>query len=155
MLTFFRGEAHGQVLQLRRAPLFLRVVLTEAGEWDALDQPEDEIAPDETGHTYVMAVSQGNYHISVRGKGRGRSGFYPQAIYVHYPLEPKRYTNDDWRRFVNGELGLPAGQKLGDPLPSGYQIPHSHQQWREGMAQYAQDWWRNNMRRVIDGRERT
>lgn len=38
MITFRDGPAAGQVLQLRRVPVLLRVVCSSRGNWDALDQ---------------------------------------------------------------------------------------------------------------------
>jgi hypothetical protein len=41
MVRFLDGPAKGKALALQRAPLLLRVVIAEAGNIDALDQPDD------------------------------------------------------------------------------------------------------------------
>jgi hypothetical protein len=50
--TFFDGPAKGAELTLRRTPVFLRVVISAAGEVDALDMPDDEPAPFEDIYAY-------------------------------------------------------------------------------------------------------
>lgn len=52
--TFIDGPAKGTALELRRLPLYLRVVISQGGVVDALDQPDDEPAPFEGIYAYRM-----------------------------------------------------------------------------------------------------
>lgn len=52
MIQFSGGPADDSVLDLRRIPLWLRVVIDEAGEVDALDQLEDTVRDGETAYVY-------------------------------------------------------------------------------------------------------
>jgi hypothetical protein len=64
---------------LHRAVKFLRVVQNKSGVWDALDQPEDTPAPEETVFAYQITEKPGMCHI--RSGKRGASGFYAIATY--------------------------------------------------------------------------
>lgn len=63
MTTFEDGPAAGVVLELRRAPLFLRAVRTPGGAWDALDELEDLPAADETIAVYARQGAPGRIHV--------------------------------------------------------------------------------------------
>lgn len=69
MIRFCGGPAHGKCLDLRRAPLFLRVVIDKDGTVDALDQVADEPSPTETTHVYVRNGDVGRGLACTRGKG--------------------------------------------------------------------------------------
>lgn len=102
MTTFLDGPAIGQTLQLRRAPVYLRV--TELlGAFDGLDQLADEPEPGETLHAYVLAEKPGAMHILVRGRCATGGGFWPIAKYRHVTDQPPQETMRDnalWRAWT-------------------------------------------------------
>ena len=59
MLTCFGGPADGRRFSAVRAPMYLRVVRTPAGELFALDRYQDVAAPDELVDVYSRRVLQG------------------------------------------------------------------------------------------------
>lgn len=74
------GPAVGQEFVLRRAPVMLRVVHGPRG-WDALDQPEDSPADNETVYVYRMEGEATVIHVSIRGAGRKNAGYYASGHY--------------------------------------------------------------------------
>lgn len=102
MIRFLDGPAEGQILELGRAPLLLRAVVNVAGEWDALDQLDDEARKDETIHVYWLAVRSPSWsYIDYRDKaGRRRGSRSIAAAYVTYPDPPDDEVlrdNQRWR----------------------------------------------------------
>jgi hypothetical protein len=93
---FVDGPASGTVLQLRRAPVLLRVVRGHAGEWDALDQLEDVPRADETLVVYRRVGRPSRCHINA---GRGRSGWYAIAEYRVVADQPTEDVVRDTRRW--------------------------------------------------------
>jgi hypothetical protein len=89
MTTFEDGPAKGRVLQLRRAPVFLRVVESPGPvgtiRWDALDQPCDTPQRDEKLHAYCVAEVPGWCHVRASG---GKGGVYPFAKYRLCATQP-------------------------------------------------------------------
>lgn len=80
MVKFLDGPAKGLTLQLRRAPLYLRV--TEADGWDALDQLDDVPLGDETLTAYRRVGTAGTLHVDGRDKkGRRWGAWYALAEY--------------------------------------------------------------------------
>ncbi len=69
MITFLDGPAEGARLNLRRAPIFLRVVLDASGEIDALDQLDDEPRPTEAIHVYSRTGPPSRGIACTRGHG--------------------------------------------------------------------------------------
>lgn len=65
MTTFKDGPAEGRTLLLRRAPTLLRVV-QEDGEFDALDQLNDEPGPRESIYCYFLVENRGSVHLCGR-----------------------------------------------------------------------------------------
>lgn len=90
--TFIDGPAQGTRLSLRTAPHFLRVVIDAHGDVDALDQPEDELADDETVYVYVLQAGTWG-QVFVRPGGR-----YEHGTYRYLPLEQagELATRADW-----------------------------------------------------------
>lgn len=78
MTTFLDGPAEGQCLLLKSAPSVLTVVVNSRDKWDALDQPDDEVRPDELTFTYDRVGEPGFVHVN---RGRGQGGFYALATY--------------------------------------------------------------------------
>ena len=73
MVTFIDGPATGVVLELRRAPVFLRVVRSrETGNWDALDKIGDAPAIHEDVYVYRRHGEVGTVHLDGRDRRTGK-----------------------------------------------------------------------------------
>lgn len=110
MTTFIDGPAKGQTLQLRRAPVFLRVTEKD-GEFDGLDQLDDRPKPGETLHAYRLTKKPGGMHILVHGKNRARGGFWPIAEYELVPEQPSQELMRQsfaWEAWTDNEAPRPA-----------------------------------------------
>ena len=94
MSKFLNGPAADTHLSLGRSPYFLRVVRTPGGKWDALDQLEDEPAPDEEIHVYRLDSTPMTAHVDGRnpitGKRFGR--WMSIADYVLHGEQPDDHT---------------------------------------------------------------
>jgi hypothetical protein len=106
MTRFTGGPAARQVLLLRRAPLYLRVVRARAGkhEWDALDQVVDAPKPGEDVHAYRRTKLNGQVHLCC---SKGASGWYVLADYEfvgEQPDEAAMRDNPAWQAWVMGRL---------------------------------------------------
>ena len=73
MVSFLDGPAAGVVLELHRAPVFLRVVIGHEGV-DALDQLDDEPRAGEDIAVYQRVGNAGSIHLSGRDKNGRRFG---------------------------------------------------------------------------------
>lgn len=73
MVSFLDGPAAGVVLELHRAPVFLRVVIGHEGV-DALDQLDDEPRAGEDIAVYQRVGNAGSVHLSGRDKNGRRFG---------------------------------------------------------------------------------
>jgi hypothetical protein len=91
MIRFRIGPADGKILELRRAPLFLRVVVDSDGTVDALDQLDDEPKPTETIHVYRRDGEAGRGIACTRGKGCVP---FVTADYIYHHEQP---TDDEAR----------------------------------------------------------
>jgi len=92
MTSFNDGPAVGKVLGLRRAPLFLRVVVDPKGEVDALDQLDDKPRPSETVTVYRLVENRGMVHVCSRSKGKNTGGYFAMATYEVCPEQPDAET---------------------------------------------------------------
>lgn len=95
MTTFQDGPANGQNLMLHRAVRFLRVV-HDGTKWDALDQPDDTPAANETLYAYEIVGEPAMCHIN---RGGGRGGFYAIANYKlcnNQPEDSKMRSKTKW-----------------------------------------------------------
>lgn len=73
MSNFLDGPAKGVELTLGRSPLFLRVVRSKEGIWDALDQLDDKPERDEDVFVYRCITSTPTVaHIDGRDPKTGR-----------------------------------------------------------------------------------
>lgn len=118
MITFRDGPAAavGSLL-LRRAPVYLRVVVDETdGKVDALDQLEDTPGPSERIYVYRRVGGISASHICYRGRNKHRSGWYAVAEYEHVPEidgESVRET-EAWREWCHGQPeARPKAEALG------------------------------------------
>ena len=105
---------------LKRAPIFLRVVQDNAGEIDALDQPEDTPRPGEKLYAYRMREYRGNCHISMRGaQGQRKGGFYTSAVYELVETQPEQdfmANIDHWGAWCHAQVLPPHVQKIQDAM---------------------------------------
>ncbi len=111
MTRFEDGPAEGQVLSLRRAPKYLRVVECR-GAWDALDQMDDVPQPRETLYAYEVVGEPGMCHI----RGAKISGFYALATYRFIAEQPDEAVMRDWVAWRRWCLARQKAAKAGEPL---------------------------------------
>lgn len=105
MIRFLDGPAAGQVLQVRRAPIYLRVAI-EAGEVDALDQAEDTPKPTEMLYAYRLKGKAGWVHMLVRGENRDRGGYWATGEYEFIDPQPGDATmrnKADWQAWATAQ----------------------------------------------------
>ena len=88
MIEFIDGPAAGQALNLRRAPLYLRVVVSRAGVWDALDMPEDAPKPREAVHVYRRVGDVSRVHLLGQIGGRKQGWWMVSAKYEFCAEQP-------------------------------------------------------------------
>jgi hypothetical protein len=75
VISLHGGPADGVALVLKRAPLFLRVVYSEAkDDFDALDQLDDTPKSNETIYVYRRRAGAATYAFIDWHDGRGRKG---------------------------------------------------------------------------------
>lgn len=88
MIRFLDGPAAGQVLELNRVPLLLRVVCDRATKaWDALDQLTDTPKPSEAIFVYLRSDPVNRIHIKADRRAGGCRWVWV-ADYVHLPDQP-------------------------------------------------------------------
>lgn len=103
MTKFLDGPAAGKVLDLRRAPLLLRVVIDRRGNVDALDQVDDVPHAGETIHVYRLQGPPQRVHLCIRGKGRSGSGWREIGEYAlnsEQPADEVARDNRRWRAWA-------------------------------------------------------
>lgn len=104
MIAFLDGPAAGVRLQLRLAPMFLRVVTRNrdrSNMWDALDQPGDEPRRGETCFVYVLKAMPTRYFIRCSPPSAG--GAFMSGEYVHLTerVPPAALRdNESWREWL-------------------------------------------------------
>jgi hypothetical protein len=100
MTRFVDGPAHAAALLLQRRPMPFQLRVTMRPGPDALDQPADEAAPNETLFAYELLRHDGWCHMNFGG---GRGGFYAMASYRFIPDQPDDATmrdNDAWAKWA-------------------------------------------------------
>jgi hypothetical protein len=109
-MKFLDGPAKGRFLSLRRAPIFLRVVIDIDGGVDALDQPGDTPSPTETIHVYRLASEPSHFIVCSRGKGAGcNPGVTADyCLYDNQPTDEEAREGSCWRAWclLQAEEGL-------------------------------------------------
>lgn len=121
MIRFLGGPAAGVTMQLRRAPLFLRVTQTlEAGPaeaengygFDALDMLGDEPNRSESVTVYKREGPRTVVHIDfARGRKRNCSGWYVVATYRHFdapPGEEVLRNTAAWQAWCHSQIAPPG-----------------------------------------------
>ena len=103
-MRFLDGPACGEVIDLQRAPHFLRVVIDADGKVDALDQLHDSPKPDEAIHVYLR---QGKPHmVHMLCSPRSKSGWHLMAdykLYHHQPSDIESREENAWREWAARE----------------------------------------------------
>lgn len=108
MMHFHGGPAHEASLGLSRAPLFLRVVIDQAGKVDALDQLEDRPRAGEMVYVYRRTGDVTHVHLQMAGPGgRGRRCrwelFAQYQIHEHQPSEATLRDQHRWQEWAQTE----------------------------------------------------
>lgn len=116
MSKFIDGPAAGVELQLRRAPILLRVVHSQAG-WDALDQLHDEVRSGEKVYAYILTEPPTSMHLLTRGKNRHAGGWYAIGVYRlldPQPTDAEMRDTELWMRWGNERKAtlVPAWAKV-------------------------------------------
>ncbi len=100
MTSFTDGPARGQTLAIARTPVFLRLVQNAGGEWDALDQPDDQPTLDESLHAYQIDGEPMRGFWDGKGKdGRRTGGPFVLVSYRHVTDQPDQATMRDPTRW--------------------------------------------------------
>ena len=100
-MRFLDGPACGTILALKRAPLFLRVVIDADGTVDALDQLDDEPKPTEGIFVYIRDGKPSTYHVLCTP--RRLSGWHLDAdyrLYAEQPGDEETRDNHAWRKWA-------------------------------------------------------
>lgn len=110
MIQFVDGPACGTALELRRAPIFLRVVIAADGSVDALDQLDDVPQPRETIHVYRLRGSVFRGIACSRGRGGRGCQHFLAARYVLHDSQPGEAVRDNaaWRAWASGQKSDPG-----------------------------------------------
>lgn len=100
MIKLTDGPADGLELEVRRAPLFLRVALTPAGSYRGLTEQDDRVRP---GETVTVYRREGRFAVKYRRAKRERgtkAGYFAEAHYrclVVQPADAHTTENAAWR----------------------------------------------------------
>lgn len=100
MTQLLDGPAAGKVLMLKRAPLFLRVVISDKSEIDALDQLTDEPLANERIYAYKLAGDVTRVHVN---RGRNGCGWYvggPYRLVLEQPDDATMRDRARWREWT-------------------------------------------------------
>lgn len=110
MTRFLDGPAEGQVLMLKRAPIYLRAVRSADGKWDALDQLDDVPRSGETIAVYKLEGEPTMCHIN-RARSAGGGGFFRGGAYrvvAEQPSDDQVRSTAAWRAWVGEKVGRPV-----------------------------------------------
>lgn len=103
MTRFLDGPAQGHMLSLARSPMFLRVVINDRGEVDALDQRDDAVAANETAYVYRLDEEYGVGFACTRGKGCKRIAMAAYSLHVTQPNQDVLRDNQTWQAWAMRE----------------------------------------------------
>lgn len=121
MSYFVDGPAAAVNLMTRRAPIVLRVVQNSKGNWDALDQLDDEPGPDEKIYVYQLHEPPTSMHLCCRGKSKGASGWYQIGKYYflsEQPADEHLRTRQAWSNWCDANKERLMKNFKPDPLPA-------------------------------------
>jgi hypothetical protein len=111
MVRFLDGPAGGQMLMLRRAPIYLRVTFDGVWrKWDACDQVDDIVSAGETVWVYkrLGAASVAFLDWVERGRRRGgRFAFGTYQLVVDAPDEETVRDNERWQAWCWSQVKCP------------------------------------------------
>ena len=116
-MRFLDGPAQGTILDLRRAPLYLRVVINDAGVVDALDQTDDTPTATETIHVYPREGQAVTGFLDYRDRHGRRCGRpFATGDYRLHNVQPDDATARDthaWREWASAQrrTGVRHGSK--------------------------------------------
>ncbi|MFZ5832386.1 MAG: hypothetical protein ACOY3P_20055 [Planctomycetota bacterium] len=97
------GQRIGSRLALTRAPIFLRVVVNEDGEVDALDLLDDTPSAYESIHVYKCSEVYASGVLCSRGKGCRRFTDASYRYYDEHPADDILRDNAKWRAWCKTE----------------------------------------------------
>jgi len=103
MTHFLDGPAKGEILYLRRAPMFLRVTRDPMCNFDGLDQVDDTPQPEETIFVYRRKGNSSIVHVDGRRDGKRWSGWYEFGQYELDPEQPAEAVmrdNTAWQKWA-------------------------------------------------------
>jgi hypothetical protein len=105
MSTFFvDGPAAGKRLDLRRAPLYLRVVIDADGGVDALDLLDDTPDPGEAIYVYRMSANLGSGIACTRGKGCRPFNMSEYKLHGQQPPDDVARDFEKWRGWTAAQF---------------------------------------------------
>jgi hypothetical protein len=117
MIRFADGPAAEQLLMLRRAPLYMRVVFnTLKQEWDALDQLVDKPDPGDAIFVYRRVGEPSHAFIDWTEKGRRCGGCFASASYSYVAEQPDEAVvrnTEKWRDWCWAQV-----KKSPEPAPA-------------------------------------
>jgi hypothetical protein len=92
-------------MMLRRAPIFLRIVVGIDGTVDGLDRLDDTPELGEKVHVYRRVAFSGSMHVRYTGRHKPASGLYPIAEYEHLPeVDGDQLRDTDaWRAWAQAQ----------------------------------------------------
>ncbi len=114
----YGGPADGQEFICSRAPVLIRVVKSQSGRWDCLDQLDDEPQPREKIHLYEQVRASAGAFICPGGYSADAT--YRHIISCRGELDRLVRQRDAWRRFVGSYFGVTLaenGSQIADVIP--------------------------------------
>lgn len=115
MIRIVDGPAGGAELSLRRAPVYLRVVIDSAGRVDALDMLDDVPRDGETVHVYqgdrdTLRALPDDVFVCASGRDGMRQVGGADGVYRHRPDVDGEQLRDTavWRSWVIEEVARQA-----------------------------------------------
>jgi hypothetical protein len=103
MIKFLDGPAKGTELNLRRAPVLLRVVIDRDGKVDALDQLDDLPTPTEKMYVYIIiphTLTTGIACSRRRGEGCVPLLNADYKLYGTQPTDEQMRDGHQWRAWT-------------------------------------------------------
>jgi len=99
MIRFLDGPAEGTPLDLRRAPVLLRVVIDQDGTVDALDQLDDTPKDSETIYVYYRDGEVSRGFMCSRGRGGKGCQLILSADYRLHAEQPDVRATERWQEW--------------------------------------------------------